>query len=93
MSKVTVILPIHEFNETVQKYLDASINSVLNQVDSKPNLLIVYTHRAEEGGIVEYLKPTLAVHDRITTIKNKLFFLNMWPLLLTTLLEVPNTLT
>lgn len=71
MSKVTVILPVHEFNETVQKYLDASINSVLNQVDSKPNLLIVYTHRAEEGGIVEYLKPTLAVHDRITTIKNE----------------------
>jgi len=71
MSKVTVVLPIHEFNETVKKYLDGSINSVLNQVDSLPKLLIVYTHRAEEGGIVEYLKPTLAAHDRITCIKNE----------------------
>jgi hypothetical protein len=71
MSKITVILPIHEFNETVEKYLKSSIESVLKQVDSKPELLIVYTHRAEEGGILNFFKSIESGRDRITTIKNE----------------------
>lgn len=71
MSKVTAVLPIHEFNDTIKKYLDISIASVIKQLDSKPQLLIVYTHRAEEGGILEYIKGIEEGRDQITTIKNE----------------------
>lgn len=71
MNNVTVVLPIHEFNETIKKYLEISIKSVLNQIESKPQLLIVYTHRAEEGGILEYLQTIENGSDQITTIKNE----------------------
>lgn len=71
MSKITVILPIHEFSETIQKYLESAVTSVLKQVDSKPELLIVYTHRAEEGGLLKYVQTIEGGLDRITTIKNE----------------------
>lgn len=70
MSKVTAILPIHEFNEEVKKYLEISIESVFKQVGSQPKLLVVYTHRAEEGGILEYLKEK-NTGNTITFIKNE----------------------
>jgi hypothetical protein len=69
MSNVTVILPIHEFGEVVKKYLEFAIQSVLKQVDASPNLLIVYTHRAEEGGLLTYLEQQ-AYGERVSTIKN-----------------------
>lgn len=70
MSKVTVILPVHEFNETVQKYIDSAIDSVIKQVDSTPKLLIVYTHRAEEGGLLDYVNNKKTT-DIISVIKNE----------------------
>lgn len=43
MLNLTIIIPIHEYNETVEKYLKNAINSVVNQkrVDELPKLLIV----------------------------------------------------
>src|SRR5690348_13523068 len=70
MSKVTVILPIHEFGENTKKYLDEAIASVLNQKDSSPKLLIVYTHRAEEGGLLTFLTEK-NYGERVSTIKNE----------------------
>jgi hypothetical protein len=69
MSKVTVVLPIHEFGEDIKKYLEAAINSVLKQVGSKPQLLVVYTHRAEEGGILSFLDGGLFT-EQVKYIKN-----------------------
>jgi hypothetical protein len=70
MSKVTVILPIHEFGETTKSYLDLAVQSVLMQVGASPNLLIVYTHRAEEGGLLTFLEEK-NYGDRVSTIKNE----------------------
>jgi hypothetical protein len=70
MSKVTVILPIHEFGENTKKYLDLAVQSVLMQVGSNPSLLIVYTHRAEEGGLLAYLAEK-NFGEKVTTIKNE----------------------
>lgn len=56
MSKVTIILPIHEFNENIKGYLETALLSIEKQVDSKPKLLIVYTHRAETGGLLDFIK-------------------------------------
>lgn len=70
MSKVTVILPIHEFGDYTKKYLDLAVQSVLMQVGATPNLLIVYTHRAEEGGLLTYLTEK-NFGERVSTIKNE----------------------
>lgn len=70
MSNVTVILPIHEFGEETKKYLDAAITSVVKQMDVVPELLIVYTHRAEEGGLLQFLTEK-AYGESVRTIKNE----------------------
>ena len=70
MSKITVILPIHEFGENLKKYIDIAITSVLSQVGATPKLLVVYTHRAEEGGLLTFLAEK-NYGERVTTIKNE----------------------
>lgn len=70
MSKVTIVLPIHEFGENLKNYIDTAIKSVLNQIDAIPNVLIVYTHRAEEGGLLTYLTEK-NYGERIRIIKNE----------------------
>lgn len=70
MSKVTVILPIHEFGENFKRYIDTAIGSVLNQVGSTANVLVVYSHRAEEGGLLTYLTEK-NYGERVRTIKNE----------------------
>lgn len=69
MSKVTVILPIHEFGENLKKYIDSAIKSVLDQLDIQPKILVVYTHRAEEGGLLSFLE-SQNYGENLTTIKN-----------------------
>ena len=70
MSNITVILPIHEFGENLKKYIEIAITSVLDQKDASPKLLIVYSHRAEEGGILSFLQEK-NYGERVTTIKNE----------------------
>src|SRR5579859_5563471 len=70
MSNVTIIMPIHEFGDNLKKYIDAAITSVLQQVDAAPNLLIVYTARAKEGGLFEYLEEK-QYGERVTTVLNE----------------------
>ena len=70
MSKITVILPIHEFGENLKKYVDVAITSALSQVGAAPNILVVYTHRAEEGGLLTFLAEK-NYGERVSTIKNE----------------------
>jgi len=70
MNNITAILPIHEFIEGTEKYLDLAINSLMKQVDATPELLIVYSHRAEEGGLLNYLAER-NYGERVTTLKNE----------------------
>lgn len=70
MSNITIIVPVHEFNDSVKKYLTIAINSIIKQVDSQPLLLIVYSHRAEEGGLLEFLSEK-NYGESVTTIKNE----------------------
>lgn len=70
MSKVTVILPIHEFGENLKKYVETAIKSVLNQIGSTVKVLIVYSHRAQEGGLLTFLEEN-NYGDRVSSIKNE----------------------
>ncbi len=70
MSNVTVILPLHEFGEETKNYLELAINSVVNQVDAYTKLLIVYAHRAEEGGLLDFLAEK-NFGAKVTAIKNE----------------------
>lgn len=70
MSNVTIIMPIHEFGDNLKKYIDAAITSILQQVDAAPNLLIVYTARAKEGGLLDFLEEK-QYGERITTVLNE----------------------
>jgi hypothetical protein len=70
MNNVTVILPLHEFGEGMKKYLEIAIDSVVKQVDANPLLLIVYTHRAEEGGLLTFLAEK-NYGESVTAIKNE----------------------
>lgn len=52
---ITVIIPIHEYNETIEKYLDKAIESIVKQeeITEKPKVLIVTTNDVR-GLIKEY---------------------------------------
>jgi hypothetical protein len=69
MNKVTVIIPINEFNDTVKKYLSTAILSIKEQIENIPNLLVVYTSRAEESGLLTYLSEFSDLN--ISTVKNE----------------------
>jgi len=44
MSKVTIIIPVHEYNDVVSNYLDRAIESIQKQefIEEKPSVIIVY---------------------------------------------------
>ena len=60
MSNITIIIPVHEFNDNVSHYLSNAIESVMIQEDVKelPKVLIVYKKDIEENiiGFVESQK-------------------------------------
>lgn len=64
MEKVTIIIPVHEFNDEIKKYLDIAINSVKTQ-KKVPNILIVYSNKIEKE-IIENFNI-----DGITLLKNE----------------------
>lgn len=51
MSNITVIIPIHEFNETISNYLDKAFESIEKQEDNieKPNIILVYSSNIENN--------------------------------------------
>jgi len=47
MKDITVIIPIHEYNENIKTILDLAINSVETQ-ENKPKLMMVYSNKIEK---------------------------------------------
>jgi len=79
MTNITIILPVHEFSETVAGYLRKGFTSIKSQkgLDTLPPIILVYTHFAEQNGLLDFLKefttpvePTDAALQ-ITTVKNE----------------------
>jgi len=75
---ISVIIPVHEFNETLSNYLDNAVQSVINQedVDSIPKIFIVHPPQIEnvlkefvEKQYVKY-KDKEIPNETITLIKN-----------------------
>jgi acyl-CoA thioesterase FadM len=73
MSNISVIIPIHEFNEDISKYLDKAIESIIKQekINELPKIVIVYAEAIEEN-IINY-KDSLKFGDKldITLLKNE----------------------
>jgi len=63
MENLSVIIPIHEYNEEIEKYLDRAIESIEEQVDTlNINIVIV-----GEESVLNQLKPQ---KNNITLLKN-----------------------
>ncbi len=77
MGNISIVLPVHEFNETVGQYLRKGFASIRAQVGVEiPSIVLVYTHIAEQSGLLEFVKEfTTPVEQTdtplsITLIKN-----------------------
>lgn len=57
MTNTTIIIPIHEFNETVKGYLIKGLVSIKSQtgISELPTILVVYNDAAEQGGLLGFL--------------------------------------
>ena len=58
MTKLSIILPVHEFNESVAVYLRRGFASIKMQqkIETLPPIVLVYTHTAEQAGLLEFIK-------------------------------------
>ena len=68
----TIIIPVHEFNDNVKKYLTISLKSVDNQkkIKYKPSVLIVSSVRAFDG-INKFISETEFPKINLEIIKNE----------------------
>lgn len=79
MTNISIVLPVHEFNETVAQFLRVGFTSIKSQkdLDTLPPVVLVYTHAAEQGGLLEFIKEFTTPVDQtdvalsITTVKNE----------------------
>lgn len=73
MSNITIIIPVHEFNDKVKGYLTKGLDSIKLQVGvSIPKIKVVFTSAAEEGGILTFLSEYSAASNiQIDSIKNE----------------------
>jgi hypothetical protein len=71
MTNISIVLPVHEFNDTVSTYLRKALTSVKDQknLESLPQVVLVYTHLAEQAGLLEFIKEFTELS--ITTVKNE----------------------
>lgn len=78
MSKISIVLPVHEFSEVVGQYLRKGFASIKAQVGVEiPQIILVYTHIAEQAGLLEFIKEFTTAVDQtdtplsIITVKNE----------------------
>ena len=76
MTNITIIVPVHEFNDNFKPYLTKALNSVKTQIDviELPKVLVVYTDAAERGGILDFVSSYSSATGTtltLTTIKNE----------------------
>lgn len=71
MNDLSIIIPVHQFNDEIQNYLDKSIESILKQVetDELPKLIIVYPFDIESY-IKAYMKKYFDTNLKILLHKN-----------------------
>jgi len=50
MNNLTIIIPIHEYNEQIEKYLDKAIESIIKQkdVENLPKIMVVHSKSIEK---------------------------------------------
>ena len=65
---ITVIIPVHEYNEVTKGYLDKAIESIVKQenMTKLPNLVVVYPPEIEEQ-----VKSHTCLNSEITYLKNE----------------------
>lgn len=69
---ISVIIPIHEFNEKVKSLLNKAIESVVKQegIDSQPTIIVVYTPNIESE-MMAYQQELHAKHINNSFIENQ----------------------
>ena len=69
--KITTIIPIHEFNETISGYLEKALESIIKQegIDEKPNVVLVYDEKLD-GDLNIFMKKYLDAGLNILFVKN-----------------------
>lgn len=57
MTNITIIIPVHEFNDSVRSYLIKGFASIKAQRDlaDLPKVLVVYSPAAEQGGLLDFI--------------------------------------
>jgi len=70
MNNITVIIPVHEFNETTSNYLDKAIETIEKQVGDveKSNIILVYSSNIEDS--IKTYESTHSITN-ITYLKNE----------------------
>ncbi len=79
MTNISIILPVHEFNDTVAGFLRKGFGAIKAQkgINTLPSIVLVYTHLAEQTGLLDFIKEfTTPVEQTdvalsITPIKNE----------------------
>lgn len=79
MTNISIILPVHEFNDTVAGFLRKTFGAIKAQkdVDALPVIILVHSHLAEQTGLLEFIKEFVTPVEQtdvalsITPIKNE----------------------
>lgn len=72
---ITIIIPVHEFNDQISTYLDKAIESVVKQEGEIPQIAIVYA-AAIENQIIEFKNSMITKHqEKLAFNANDLFLL------------------
>jgi hypothetical protein len=72
---ITIIIPVHEFNDQISTYLDKAIESVVKQDGEIPQIAIVYAS-AIENQIIEFKNSMITKHqEKLAFNINDLFLL------------------
>jgi len=74
MTNITIILPVHEYNDNVAGYLRKAFASIAAQkgIDSLPPIIVVYNALADAGGLITFLGSDVSTTGlSITLIKNE----------------------
>lgn len=72
MDNISIIIPIHQFNDVISNYLDKSIESIVKQeeIDNIPKLIMVYPTDIDSD-IKVYMKKWLNDKINILFVKNE----------------------
>lgn len=72
MNNLTIIIPVHDFNDVIFTYLKKAVESVLKQEDitNKPNILLVYSNNIESV-LLETINNDEVLKSSLQLLKNE----------------------